>query len=216
MQSPPNVSYVQPDQWIAMVVRTPSISGNCSFDVKVHNAQQAGFKAVIVYNSESDAVITMSSSGKFTIKIPSVFIGYSSGIDIAQFYTYTNHTYVVISSDENDLSYLLIPFVCVVSICFLIAVSIFVRQHCTFAFFPLLMILSAYFLLFSLIKVVKLALHCHKIRKNRFPKSALKKIPTKKYQKTDKYDTCPICLNEYEEGVKIRILPCEHGMPFIY
>ncbi len=57
-----------------------------------------------------------------------------------------------------------------------------------------------------------MALHCHKIRKNRFPRSALKKIPTKKYQKTDKYDTCPICLNEYEEGVKIRILPCEHGM----
>lgn len=54
-------------------------------------------------------------------------------------------------------------------------------------------------------------MHCHKIRKNRFPKSELKKIPTKKYQKTDKYDTCPICLNEYEEGVKIRILPCEHG-----
>lgn len=49
------------------------------------------------------------------------------------------------------------------------------------------------------------------MRKNRFPKSALKKIPTKKYQKTDKYDTCPICLNEYEEGVKMRILPCEHG-----
>jgi hypothetical protein len=53
-------------------------------------------------------------------------------------------------------------------------------------------------------------MHCHKIRKNRFPRSALKKIPTKKYQKSDKYDTCPICLNEYEEGVKIRLLPCEH------
>jgi hypothetical protein len=55
-----------------------------------------------------------------------------------------------------------------------------------------------------------MALRCHLARKNRVPKSALKKIPTKKYQKTDKYDTCPICLNEYEEGVKIRLLPCEH------
>lgn len=58
---------------------------------------------------------------------------------------------------------------------------------------------------------MKFAIHFYKLRKNRFPKSALKKIPTKKYQKSDKYDTCPICLNEYEEGVKIRILPCEHG-----
>ena len=64
---------------------------------------------------------------------------------------------------------------------------------------------------YFLFQIVKFSLHCHKIRKNRFPKSELKKIPTKKYQKTDKYDTCPICLNEYEEGVKIRILPCEHG-----
>lgn len=61
---------------------------------------------------------------------------------------------------------------------------------------------------------MKFAIHFYKLRKNRFPKSALKKIPTKKYQKSDKYDTCPICLNEYEEGVKIRILPCEHGKYF--
>jgi hypothetical protein len=54
-------------------------------------------------------------------------------------------------------------------------------------------------------------LHSIKVRKNRFPRSALKKIPIKKYQKTDKYDTCPVCLSEYEEGVKLRILPCEHG-----
>lgn len=57
----------------------------------------------------------------------------------------------------------------------------------------------------------KFVIHIYKLRKNRFPKSALKKIPTKKYQKTDKYDTCPICLNEYEEGEKMRILPCEHA-----
>ena len=58
-----------------------------------------------------------------------------------------------------------------------------------------------------------MAVYCYKARKNRFPRSALRKIPTKKYQKSDKYDTCPICLNEYEEGIKMRILPCEHGTP---
>jgi E3 ubiquitin-protein ligase RNF13 len=185
LKSPPNVSFVDPSQWIALIKRTPKNFENCSFDVKVFNAQQAGFKAVIVYNSDSDNLITMSSSGQNTIKIPSVFVGFSSGNDLGAYYSYENNgSYVLITNDDTDLGYLLIPFVCVVSICFLIAVSIF---------------------------VVKLALHCRKIRKNRFPRSALKKIPTKKYQKTDKYDTCPICLNEYEEGVKIRILPCEHA-----
>ncbi|CAF0746455.1 unnamed protein product [Brachionus calyciflorus] len=183
IEPPPNVSFVDPTKWIAIIQRTPSIFGNCSFDVKVHNAQLAGYSAVIIYNSESDSLIKMSSGGYYNIKIPAVFVGHSTGIQILKYYTYENGTYVNISSD-SDISYFLIPFVSVVCVCFLTAVCIF---------------------------SIKLILHCRKIRKNRFPRSALKKIPTKKYQKTDKYDTCPICLNEYEEGVKIRILPCEHA-----
>lgn len=185
IEPPPNISYIESNSWIALIQRTPSIFGNCSFDVKVHNAQLAGYSAVIIFNSESDKLIKMSSSGYYNIKIPSFFTGHSSGIELSQSFTYENRTLAVLSNDDSDLNYLLIPFVSVISVCFLIAISIF---------------------------VLKLAVHCHKLRKNRFPKSALKKIPTKKYQKTDKYDTCPICLNEYEEGVKIRILPCEHGI----
>ena len=121
-----NVSFVNPSEWIALVKRTPGLYNNCSFDVKVHNAQVAGFKAVIVYNPDSETLITMSSSGKFSIKIPSIFVGYSTGNELQNEFTYKNGTYVIITNEDNDLSYLLIPFVCVVSICFIIAISIFV------------------------------------------------------------------------------------------
>lgn len=181
---PTNISYVDPDQWIVLIKRTPSASGNCSFDLKVRNAQLAGYKAVIIYNSESDTLLKMSSSGQYDIRIPSVFISRSDGHAISAFYTYVNRTFAIINNDDDNLNYLLIPFISVVSVCFIIAVSIFLS---------------------------KFIYHVYKLRKNRFPKSALKKIPTKKYQKTDKYDTCPICLNEYEEGEKMRILPCEHA-----
>lgn len=126
MERPPNVSYVDPKKWIALIMRTPSLFGNCSFDLKVYNAERAGFAAAIIFNSESDSLIKMSSSGAFSIHIPAVFIGHSSGVEIAQAYTYANHTYAVLFNDDSDINYLLIPFISVVSICFLIAVCIFV------------------------------------------------------------------------------------------
>ncbi len=127
MENPPsNISYVDPTSWIAIIQRTPGSRSNCTFDLKVHNAQQAGFSAVIIYNVDSNNLIKMSSSGMYSIKIPSVFIGQSTAIELKTFFTYRNKTYIRINSDDADFNYLLIPFVCVVSICFIVAIIIFV------------------------------------------------------------------------------------------
>lgn len=126
MESPPNISYIDSKKWIALIMRTPSVYGNCSFDLKVYNAQRAGFSAVIIYNSESNNLIKMSSSGGLSILIPSVFVGHSNGEEIGIKYTYLNRTTAVIYNDDSDIDYLLVPFISVVSICFLIAVCIFV------------------------------------------------------------------------------------------
>ena len=74
-------------------------------------------------------------------------MGYSTGNELQNEFTYKNGTYVIITNEDNDLSYLLIPFVCVVSICFIIAISIFVSY---FNFWNLFKILQNfnYFILF--------------------------------------------------------------------
>jgi hypothetical protein len=77
----------------------------------------------------------MSSSGAFRILIPSVFVGRSSGYLIESSYTYKNRSLIIITNDDADLSYLLIPFICVISVCFIVAISIFVSVLFFFFFF---------------------------------------------------------------------------------
>lgn len=172
--------------WFALIPR-----GSCYFDQKVFFVQSAGFMAAIVHNSQGDdTIISMPGepSYKDQIHIPSVFVGYSDGIDLAQKYTFNqSHLGIVIKIKEEEDFYNLgayfIPFVIVVSITFLGII------------------------IFSL---VKCAQHFRRERRNKLSKKALKNIPTRKYKKGDHYDVCAICLDEYEEGEKLRVLPCDH------
>ena len=93
IQSPPSNESFPNYKWIALIQRTPpnsNTNSNCSFDVKVFNAQNAGFSAVVVYNVDSNNLVRMSSSGIIDIKIPSVFIGSSDGFTLERYYTYEN------------------------------------------------------------------------------------------------------------------------------
>lgn len=51
-----------------------------------------------------------------------------------------------------------------------------------------------------------------RLRRHRLPSSSLKKIPISKFKKGDPYETCAICLEDYQEGEKLRLLPCNHGL----
>uniref|UniRef100_A0A3Q4B2E0 RING-type E3 ubiquitin transferase n=1 Tax=Mola mola TaxID=94237 RepID=A0A3Q4B2E0_MOLML len=141
----------------------------CNFDIKVLNAQKAGYKAAIVHNVDSEDLISMGSNDLDVMKqidIPSVFVSEETANSLKEEYIYDKGGHVVLMPDFSlPLEYYLIPFLIIVGICLILIVVFMV----------------------------------------------LRKLPIHKYKKGDNYDVCAICLDEYEEGDKLRVLPCSHA-----
>ncbi|XP_053315587.1 E3 ubiquitin-protein ligase RNF13 [Spea bombifrons] len=161
---------------------------DCNFDLKVLNAQKAGYKAAIVYNVESDDLISMGSNDVDILKkidIPSVFIGESSARALKEEFTWDKGAHIILIPEITlPLEYYLIPFLIIVGIC-LVLIVIFM--------------------------ITKFVQDRHRARRNRLRKDQLKKLPIHKFKKGDEYDVCAVCLDEYEEGDKLRVLPCSHA-----
>ncbi|XP_074154448.1 E3 ubiquitin-protein ligase RNF13 isoform X2 [Sminthopsis crassicaudata] len=76
---------------------------------------------------------------------------------------------------------------------------------------PFLIIVGICLILIVIFMITKFVQDRHRARRNRLRKDQLKKLPIHKFKKGDEYDVCAICLDEYEDGDKLRILPCSHA-----
>ncbi|XP_020278149.1 E3 ubiquitin-protein ligase RNF13-like [Pseudomyrmex gracilis] len=180
IQPPPNDTDYK-GNWIVLIRRY-----NCTFEIKVRMAQEAGYDAAIIHNVNSNELEPMSAKDPVGILIPSVFVSDITGVVIRENYLYDQLYFILINDDLpfNINTQLLLPFAIVVAICFLIII------------------------IFMIVKCIK---DRRRQRRHRLPNSSLKKIPTHKYTKGDPYETCAICLEDYVEGEKLRVLPCAHA-----
>lgn len=114
-----------------------------------------------------------------------MLVSNDDGMSLRKNYLYDKGFYVVISPDmQFNLTAYLLPFAVVIGICMLVMISFM---------------------------VIKCYRDRRRSRRHRLSSKHLKKIPTTKFKKGDHYDTCAICLEEYTEGEKLRLLPCGHG-----
>ncbi|XP_061492997.1 E3 ubiquitin-protein ligase RNF13 isoform X1 [Rhineura floridana] len=186
---------------------------DCNFDIKVLNAQRAGYKAAIVHNVDSDDLISMGSQDIDVLKkidIPSVFIGEASAKSLKEEFTYEKGGHILLIPEFSlPLEYYLIPFLIIVGICLILIVIFMSQQSDGGEKEPLWM--SRIRCLTIFLGITKFVQDRHRARRNRLQKDQLKKLPVHKFKKGDEYDVCAICLDEYEDGDKLRILPCSHA-----
>ncbi|XP_036379992.1 E3 ubiquitin-protein ligase RNF167-like [Megalops cyprinoides] len=161
---------------------------DCNFDIKVLHAQRAGFSAAIVYNMYSDTLLHMGFSDEKIaeeIQIPSVFTSYSAAQILKSFIIPERGAYVILRpAFYFPIWYYLIPFSWVVGIILVVMVTVL---------------------------IVRCVQYRNRMRRNRLTREQLKKIPVHTFEKGDEYDVCAICLDEYEGGDRLRILPCSHA-----
>ena len=155
----------------------------CSFEDKIEHATKANFSGAIVFNINSDKLVPMG--GTDDNAIPSVFIGYTDAKILMRKYMSNDYVVMLTGEEPFDINAYLLPFAIVVGICFFIML---------------------------LIVLYKCVQDHRRSRRHRLPKSALKKLPVIKFKQSEhSYETCCICLEDFSDGEKLRVLPCDHA-----
>uniref|UniRef100_A0A5S6QYJ1 RING-type E3 ubiquitin transferase n=1 Tax=Trichuris muris TaxID=70415 RepID=A0A5S6QYJ1_TRIMR len=161
--------------------------GNCSFALKAHNVQEADYAGVLVINDQEE-LLTMAGDGQYDrdVNIPALMVPRKCGFKLVIEYPFTNGYGLMLRlwwSYGNALRFL-IPFVAVITLSFFILLAVVgVRWHRSQT----------------------------RLRRRRLSKRQLRGLPVRTFSKGSTTETCAICLEDFAEGDRIRILTCNHS-----
>lgn len=170
------------------------IRGGCQFDDKVRNAQNAGFKAVIVYDDEDSGVLVSMAGSSSGIYIYAVFLSKASGEVLKKYSGQSDVEVWILPVYENSAwSIMAISFTSLLAMAAVLATCFFVRRH----------------------QIRRDRGRIPATREFHGMSSQLVKampslIFTKVQEDNSTSSSCAICLEDYSFGEKLRVLPCRH------
>ncbi|XP_068314459.1 receptor homology region, transmembrane domain- and RING domain-containing protein 2-like isoform X1 [Pyrus communis] len=181
------------------------VRGGCSFEDKVRRAQKAGFKAAIIYDNEDSNILVSKTVIPFCventvagssagIKIYAVFVSKTSGELLKKYTGLTNMELWLIASFENTAwSIMAISFISLLAMSAVLATCFFVRRH----------------------RIRRERPQASRVQEfHGMSKRLVKAMPSLKFttvlEDNCTSSTCAICLEDYNFGEKLRILPCRH------
>ncbi|CAL9085873.1 unnamed protein product [Musa textilis] len=170
------------------------IRGGCTFDVKVRSAQNAGFEAAIVYDNEDRGSLISMAGNSIGIHIHAVFVSKASGEILKEYSGRTDLELWIIPTFNNSIwSIMAISFISLLVVSAVLAMCSIIRRHHIRHERP----------------------RVSNIREFRGMSSQLVKampslIFTSIVDDNCTSTTCAICLEDYNVGEKLRLLPCRH------
>ncbi|KAH6780424.1 Protease-associated RING/U-box zinc finger family protein [Perilla frutescens var. hirtella] len=169
------------------------IRGGCSFEHKVRRAQAAGFEAAIVYDNETSDLVAMAGN-PVGIDINAVFVSKVAGETLAKYAGAADMQLWIVPSYENpSWSIIALSFVSLLGMSAVLATCFFVRRHRFRTERPLGPRVREF----------------HGIS-SRLVKAMPSLIFTAVLEDNCTSQTCAICLEDYNVGEKLRVLPCRH------
>jgi E3 ubiquitin-protein ligase RNF13 len=214
-------------------MRSQRLHTNCTFDYKVRHAQQAGAAAAIVYDNAYEPLIIMSKpAGHASPGIPAVFISQKSGIIMKKLMTPgVTIAHIMPISDEVWISILMSAFSGVIAVGVMLATFYFIRRHRLRALGAHGGLTEALLrgeeeggMSAAELRALPVVIHEPPPRRHRPSPSGGSNndegdIETGSTSSGDSprgpkgggtLKTCAVCIEDYADGDKQRVLPCQH------
>ncbi|KAL2474049.1 Receptor-like proteiny region [Forsythia ovata] len=167
---------------IALIVR-----GKCAFDEKIRNAQNAGFRAAVVYDDQHNHNLISMMGNPEGIWMPAVFVANEAGETLRKHAQAEESQCCIISSlDETAWTVLVISFISLLVVVSLLATIFFTYNHRQNQQGTRHVIDDKVVDILPCITFDAAQLSCYT------------------------GETCAICLEDYRDGESLKILPCQH------